>query len=62
MRKGHALLMAIAFLFVLPVNLFVTRYFKESFMSQRVLYSRIWYQVNYNFLNTKIQFAFMLFV
>ncbi|ODN03797.1 Ferric-chelate reductase 1 [Orchesella cincta] len=46
LRQGHATIMSIIVLFILPINLFMTRYYKESFMKQRVLLTRIWYQVH----------------
>ncbi|CAL8125989.1 unnamed protein product [Orchesella dallaii] len=46
LRRGHATIMAIITLFIIPVSLFMTRYYKESFMTRRVLLTRIWYQVH----------------
>lgn len=46
LRKGHGAVLSWAALFVIPVNHFVTRYFKESFMDSRILYTHVWYQVH----------------
>ncbi len=45
LRKGHGIVMLLVTMFFTPVSIFVSRYYKETFMSTRALYAKIWFQV-----------------
>ncbi|CAG7724484.1 unnamed protein product [Allacma fusca] len=44
-REAHGILMVIVTFFLIPVTSFTTRYFKETFLTRRVLHNHIWYCV-----------------
>jgi hypothetical protein len=45
-RVIHGVFLTILTMFVVPISIFISRYYKETFMNTRVLYHHVWYFVH----------------